>query len=232
LISILLPALNKAREGANRAKCASNLRQLGAAVMMYVNDNRGFFPRTAPRGPLEPQREEDWLHWQQSRSVEGSALRKSLGETFNRDVFMCPSDDVPSHDNGVYNPPDGIYQYSYVMLDRLGVLPPSYLPQNKVEPAQRLSRVRNSSAKIMLVEEDARTLDDGNWYPVPSSPPYQTNLLSNRHDRSSLREADVVTSTNKIPNAHTRGNAGFCDGHVDYVPRSQAHHVTVYDWTK
>ena len=29
LISILLPSLNKARESANRVKCASNMRQLG-----------------------------------------------------------------------------------------------------------------------------------------------------------------------------------------------------------
>jgi prepilin-type N-terminal cleavage/methylation domain-containing protein len=45
LISILLPSLNKARETANRAKCASNLRQIGIAMRTYENDNRSF-PRT------------------------------------------------------------------------------------------------------------------------------------------------------------------------------------------
>ncbi len=46
LISILLPALNRAREQGNRVKCSSNLRQIGLAIMMYANDNKGNFPRT------------------------------------------------------------------------------------------------------------------------------------------------------------------------------------------
>ena len=46
LISILLPSLNRARETANRVKCASNLRQLGQAILLYSNDNRGAYPKT------------------------------------------------------------------------------------------------------------------------------------------------------------------------------------------
>jgi prepilin-type N-terminal cleavage/methylation domain-containing protein len=46
LISILLPSLNRARETANRVKCASNLRQIGLAIMQYSNDSKGPFPRT------------------------------------------------------------------------------------------------------------------------------------------------------------------------------------------
>src|SRR5512145_516368 len=47
LISILLPSLNRARETANRVKCASNLRQLGLAMIMYANEQKfQAFPRT------------------------------------------------------------------------------------------------------------------------------------------------------------------------------------------
>jgi prepilin-type N-terminal cleavage/methylation domain-containing protein/prepilin-type processing-associated H-X9-DG protein len=46
LISILLPSLNRARETANRVKCASNLRQIGQAMLLYQNDNKGAYPRT------------------------------------------------------------------------------------------------------------------------------------------------------------------------------------------
>jgi prepilin-type N-terminal cleavage/methylation domain-containing protein/prepilin-type processing-associated H-X9-DG protein len=45
LISILLPSLNRAREQANRIKCASNLRQIGQAIQIYANENKGAFPR-------------------------------------------------------------------------------------------------------------------------------------------------------------------------------------------
>lgn len=46
LISILLPSLNRARETANRVKCASNLRQIGQAILMYSDDDKGPYPRT------------------------------------------------------------------------------------------------------------------------------------------------------------------------------------------
>ena len=51
LISILLPSLNRARETANRVKCASNLRQIGQAILLYSNDNRGAYPRTVAKSP-------------------------------------------------------------------------------------------------------------------------------------------------------------------------------------
>ena len=44
MISVLLPALNRAREQANRVKSASNLRQIGLAAMMYANTNKGKLP--------------------------------------------------------------------------------------------------------------------------------------------------------------------------------------------
>ncbi|MGN6507655.1 MAG: prepilin-type N-terminal cleavage/methylation domain-containing protein, partial [Tepidisphaeraceae bacterium] len=48
LISILLPSLNRAREAANRIKCASNLRQIGLALKMYANEETrtNAYPRT------------------------------------------------------------------------------------------------------------------------------------------------------------------------------------------
>jgi prepilin-type processing-associated H-X9-DG protein len=42
--AILLPALNRARETANRVKCASNERQIGQAILLYANDHQGSYP--------------------------------------------------------------------------------------------------------------------------------------------------------------------------------------------
>jgi prepilin-type N-terminal cleavage/methylation domain-containing protein/prepilin-type processing-associated H-X9-DG protein len=39
LIAILVPVLGRVRDSAATTKCASNLRQIGAAVLMYANDN-------------------------------------------------------------------------------------------------------------------------------------------------------------------------------------------------
>ena len=44
LASMLLPALARAKEAANRIKCANNLRQMELSVKMYADDNDGLFP--------------------------------------------------------------------------------------------------------------------------------------------------------------------------------------------
>jgi len=45
LVSILLPALGKARNQANSVKCASNLRQLYLACAMFAGEHRDHLPR-------------------------------------------------------------------------------------------------------------------------------------------------------------------------------------------
>jgi prepilin-type processing-associated H-X9-DG protein len=55
LLGLFGPALGtRAREQGYRVKCASNLRQIGLAIQMYANDNKGEFPRTLDSGPEDP----------------------------------------------------------------------------------------------------------------------------------------------------------------------------------
>lgn len=46
LASMLLPALQQAREKARQTTCISNLKQMGLAMAMYADDNNERFPRT------------------------------------------------------------------------------------------------------------------------------------------------------------------------------------------
>ena len=55
LISILLPALNKARMSANETVCASNLRQLGLATEIYINESH-YYPGDIGWGCSAPKR--------------------------------------------------------------------------------------------------------------------------------------------------------------------------------
>src|SRR2546421_957932 len=44
LASMLLPALARAKESANRIKCVNNLKQLNVALKLYADDNEGLYP--------------------------------------------------------------------------------------------------------------------------------------------------------------------------------------------
>jgi len=43
---VVLPALTRARMTANMVKSASNMRQIGQAMLLYANENKGKYPRT------------------------------------------------------------------------------------------------------------------------------------------------------------------------------------------
>lgn len=48
LAAILLPALARAREQANRISCANNLKQLGLIFLMFAGENNGRLPNGSP----------------------------------------------------------------------------------------------------------------------------------------------------------------------------------------
>ena len=54
LAAMLLPALSKARERARQATCMNNLKQIGLAFGMYIQDNDEWFPNLFYQPALNP----------------------------------------------------------------------------------------------------------------------------------------------------------------------------------
>ncbi|MEL6796376.1 MAG: prepilin-type N-terminal cleavage/methylation domain-containing protein [Planctomycetota bacterium] len=81
LIGILLPALGKARDSARTVACLSNMRQLGIATQMYLDDQKdpAFFD-LQPRAPAALD------HWNVML-----LLKEYLGDNVENGIFTCPS---------------------------------------------------------------------------------------------------------------------------------------------
>ncbi len=74
LASMLLPALNAARETAKQSKCGANFKQLGTALTMYADDSNGFMPT--------------------GKSSDSTAFHVKLVEGYcskNYNIVHCPS---------------------------------------------------------------------------------------------------------------------------------------------
>ena len=239
LISILLPALSKARESANQIACMSNLRQLGTGMVSYLAANQGRFPRSAPWGnPATGTMPYDWINWMPGANPDNGALIPHLGG-FVKKLFLCPTDQIAGH-TGMYA--GGVYPYSYVMNSRLNIWEPGFAAPYADDTsydihdvATNIVDVHNAAEKIMFYEEDETTIDDGNGslrYP---------NMLAIRHDRANQHSATIKqkiktsftdttgSATVDIAASEARGNCTFCDGHAEYVTRKFAHHPKHYE---
>ncbi|MCS7033597.1 MAG: prepilin-type N-terminal cleavage/methylation domain-containing protein, partial [Phycisphaerae bacterium] len=115
LISILLPALSKAKESANQTKCLSNLKQIGTAAILMAQERKGYIQTCTSDAPgnswvrqADPNRTK-WVYRDDNNLLMDvySALLPYMGvkrgpggrePTFQTEpesrirVFRCPSD--------------------------------------------------------------------------------------------------------------------------------------------
>jgi prepilin-type N-terminal cleavage/methylation domain-containing protein len=81
LAALLLPALARAKQKADRAGCASNLRQWGLALTMYLDENNEIFPLAKiPNGtPGAPAGyNEDDPHWSDLAAFHAAGQGESV----------------------------------------------------------------------------------------------------------------------------------------------------------
>lgn len=86
LAAILFPVFARARENARRTSCLSNLKQMGLAVMMYVQDYDETYPRNRHPAPQSS------VFWQ----------NMIVPYTKNTQIFQCPSTTRTSIADGGY----------------------------------------------------------------------------------------------------------------------------------
>jgi len=85
LIAILLPSLAAARRSAQTVECANNLRQLTNALIIYANENNGYFP---------PNTGDEQLFWYQQRMI-GKTIPSPIempDDSIAGGVMVCPAD--------------------------------------------------------------------------------------------------------------------------------------------
>jgi len=93
LISILMPALSKAREQANAVKCMSNERQLGQALVIFTNDHKGYLPKAwFNDGIVYSGMNNGQTTWEYREPFYGWTYLLSLYMGKNKELFRCPSD--------------------------------------------------------------------------------------------------------------------------------------------
>jgi prepilin-type N-terminal cleavage/methylation domain-containing protein/prepilin-type processing-associated H-X9-DG protein len=80
LASMLLPALNKARETAKRIKCTNNLKQFGCNYMLYKDDFKGYYPLQIDKTISATS----WYYWYM--------ILNSYQNITKNPIQKCPSD--------------------------------------------------------------------------------------------------------------------------------------------
>jgi prepilin-type N-terminal cleavage/methylation domain-containing protein/prepilin-type processing-associated H-X9-DG protein len=233
LISMLLPALNKAREQARVAQCLSNLRQIQNANTMFAQEHRGFmvkawfndmpkhpdpWPPSPP--PLEWNYRDPFYHGGSESTFEWSYILSTyMGN--NEAVFRCPSDDTPDMEPNPYGStfytvtlPDGTRQ-GFPRSYRINI---SNLPGPGPFTALKISQLRRSSEAITFAEgvpavfNQLATNEKATEARV--SPGNTVNVAYNRHGKAA-NSGRLGAGLVGTPLRNGKANYAFADGHAE-----------------
>jgi prepilin-type N-terminal cleavage/methylation domain-containing protein/prepilin-type processing-associated H-X9-DG protein len=191
LISVLLPALNMAKEAAKRIRCASNLRNFGQSMYMYANSNKGKLPQHPGTT--------NWL-WDLPNPTRDVLVK----EGNRRNTLYCPSNERQNADelwNFISGPTGYTVAGYYFLMRRIDFSRPP-IPNGPplVNGAMYLDTISEKNGAERELATDA-TISNG-----PTVKSSFTNVLGgwpHPHWTNHINKARPVG-----------GNILFLDGHV------------------
>jgi prepilin-type processing-associated H-X9-DG protein/prepilin-type N-terminal cleavage/methylation domain-containing protein len=195
LASMLLPALNKAREKAKASNCSSNLKQIGLAILSYADDNKGYIPLTrTERGDMYSTAGV-WMEFLVWNGYFGN--RNTYDSSKFPKVFECPKLALnnPSWVQGGYGAPRCSATIDILPLTNNGV---RIIKSSAAEGYAYIYSAKAPSKSPYILDEGTVS-SAGIISPCIGS--YYTNYSSGRNDRAHLRHQN-------------KANGWFLDGHV------------------
>jgi len=233
LISVLLPALNNARNKANAVKCMSNMRQIYIFATMFAAENKGHLPRPNTVNDLgsdpDVQRTTCWAidngMWGVADLKDGTGVlwRYIKGESTRKEILYCPGDNGEPPMIGTALQDGDRRNMSYSFNGNImeasdpfirGVTPTPADPRKLGVP---LSKAKRPADKIMVIEEIApndawcRPFEYGS-----GSTPQHDDLFGARHaPKKYLNIYRTLPGTPQFESykSNGRGNHIFFDGH-------------------
>jgi prepilin-type N-terminal cleavage/methylation domain-containing protein/prepilin-type processing-associated H-X9-DG protein len=204
LAAILFPVFARAREKARQASCSSNEKQIGLAMMMYVQDYDEMYPSVYDDGNGYPAGRIIWAD-------------KILPYVKNRELFRCPSQsiNITAQLAGLW--PGSLQATRYQM-------PMSHVfPEGLSLPASMASFAAPAETVMILESSNA-------WY-QHYCPRHVTAPMALMPGPPQWINGQLNESTYPW---HNEGlNVAFCDGHVKWMkPQSLADPSKTYQWDR
>ena len=194
LASMLLPALARAKESANRISCVNNLKQITLSLKMYADDNDSFYP---PR----------------TNAYRWPTLLQTYYRTTN--LLVCPTDakrGTPPTMTGSASPADRAPR-SYLINGWNDFLPDVLT----VPRAMKESAILKASVTIVFGEKKNLAFE----VPIVAQDYYMDLLEGNGNDADRVEHG--CHSANRIPRVKAGGsNFAFADGSARYLRYGQS----------
>lgn len=176
LISMLLPALNRARQAASSVACQSNLRQIGQAMVMYQNANKGSYPMYDTHAVVTWYPNVfriSWarLLWNENYLANPGVYRCPAKPNSDVDVdyndfpknYQDPTEPTSGKEEGPFAYPD--YGYNAIYIGSSQWVTPSFGDSRDFEPA-RAWKVKLPTETIVAVDSVAKWVPWRGYYIV------------------------------------------------------------------